>query len=78
LDLPKSKYGGKIGRDEWIAKSIASVFESYPNAKILVVVGNNHILKKLDWQDQVANKHGSIRQFLSKKRRNMRFFPLDR
>jgi uncharacterized iron-regulated protein len=61
LDLPKSKYGGKISRDEWMAESIASVFQSNSNAKILVVVGNNHILKKLDWQDHVIDKHGSIR-----------------
>ena len=49
LDLPKSKYKGKISRDEWMAESIASVFESNSNAKMLVVVGNNHMLKKLDW-----------------------------
>jgi uncharacterized iron-regulated protein len=61
-----------------MAKSIVSVLESNSNAKMLVIVGNNHILKKLDWQDHIIDKHGSIRQYLSKKRRNMRFFPLDR
>ena len=55
-----------------MAESVVSVFESYPNAKILVVVGNNNILKKLDWQDHVTKKHGSIRQYLSKKRRKLR------
>jgi hypothetical protein len=40
LDLPKSKYGENISRDEWMAESIAIVLESNPNAKILVVVGN--------------------------------------
>jgi hypothetical protein len=69
LDFPKSKNRGKISRDEWMAESIADVFESNPNAKILVVVGNNHVLKKLEWQDQVINKHGSIREYLSEKRR---------
>jgi hypothetical protein len=55
-----------------MARTIAGVFKSNPYAKMLVVVGNNHILKNLDWQDHVIDKHGSIRQYLSKKRRNMR------
>jgi hypothetical protein len=72
LDLPKSKYGGKISRDKWMANSIAGVFESNPNAKMLVIVGNNHVLKKLDWQDQVPIQHRSIWEYLSKKRRKLR------
>jgi uncharacterized iron-regulated protein len=48
LDLPKSKCGKNISRDEWMAESIASVYWSNPDAKILAVVGINHILKKLD------------------------------
>ena len=40
LDLPKSKYKEKISRDEWIARSIANVFKTNSNAKMLVVVGN--------------------------------------
>lgn len=58
LDLPKSKYSGKIGRDEWMAESIASCFDSNSNAKVLFVVGNNHILNKSKWQDHVIDKHG--------------------
>lgn len=77
LDLSKSKYGEKISRDEWMAESIAGVFESNPNAKMLVVVRNNHILKKLDWKDHVANKNGLIRQHLSQKRRDLRIFSID-
>ncbi len=76
LDLPKSKHGGKINRDEWMAKSIAGVFESDSNEKMLVVVGNNHILKKLDWQDHVVNPHRSIRQYLSKKRGGLKLFSI--
>jgi uncharacterized iron-regulated protein len=74
LDLPKSKYKKKISRDEWMAKMIAAVFDSNSNAKILVVVGNNHILKKLDLKDHVVNRHGSIRQYLSKNRGEFRIF----
>jgi hypothetical protein len=50
-----------------MARLIASVFGSNPEAKVLAVVGNNHILKKLDWQDHVVDKHGSIRQYLPKR-----------
>ena len=76
MDLSKSKYGEKICRDEWMAGSIAGVFETNPNEKMLVVVGINHILKKLDWQDHVIDKHGSIRQYLSKKCGISRFFSI--
>jgi hypothetical protein len=72
LDLPKSKYKGKFSRDEWMARSITGVFESDSNAKMLVLVGNNHVLKKLNWQDKVINKHKSIREYLSEKRGGLR------
>ncbi len=39
---------------------------------MLVVGGNNHVLKKLYWQDPVINKHRSIREYLSEKRRKLR------
>ena len=55
-----------------MAGLIADVSKSNPNAKMLVVVGNNHVLKKLDWQDHVVNQHGSIREYLSEKRRKLR------
>ena len=72
LDLPKSKYKENISRDEWMTESIAGVFEANPNAKMLVVVGNNHVLKKLDWQDHVPNQYRSIREYLSEKCRKLR------
>jgi len=59
-----------------MADSIAGVFETNPNAKMLVVVGNNHVLKKLDWQDSVVIKHRSIREYLIKKRSNLRIFSI--
>jgi hypothetical protein len=37
LDLPKSKYGLKIGRDKWMAESTTSVFDPNPNTKMLVL-----------------------------------------
>jgi len=47
-----------------------------PNAKMLVVSGNNHILKKLDWQDHVPNPNRSIRQYLTDRRRKLRIFSI--
>jgi len=55
---------------------MVSFFDTNSSAKMLVIVGNNHILKKLDWQDNVNDKQGSIRRYLSKKRRNLRFFSI--
>jgi uncharacterized iron-regulated protein len=76
LDLPKSKYKEPISRDEWMAKSIEIIFQKNPNAKMLVVVGDLHILKKLDWQDHVPNPHRSIRKYLAEKRRKLRILSI--
>jgi uncharacterized iron-regulated protein len=76
LDLPKSKYDGSISRDEWIARSIINTLNNNPNTMMLVIVGNNHVLKKLGWQDHVPNPHRSIRQYLSEKRSNLRIFSI--
>lgn len=76
LDLPKSKYNESINRDEWMARTIAGVFKSNPNKKMLVIAGNNHVLKKLDWQDHVPHPHRSIREYLSKKRSDLQMFSI--
>jgi hypothetical protein len=76
LDLPISKYNESISRDEWMAKSIAKILKKNPSAKMLVIVGNNHVLKKLDWQDHVPNPHKSIREYLLEKRTNLRIFSI--
>ena len=64
IDLPKSRYE-QMNRDEYMAESIAKVFRHRPAAKVFVVLGNNHILKKLDWQDHVLDKNRSIRTYLN-------------
>ena len=76
IDLPKSKYNESISRDEWMAQSITKIYQKDPNAKILVIVGNNHVLKRLDWQDHVPNPHRSIREYLSEKRSKLRIFSI--
>ncbi len=59
-----------------MARSIAKIFKKNPNAKMLIITGNNHVLKKLDWQDHVPNPHRSIREYLSEKRSNLRIFSI--
>lgn len=76
IDLPKSKYDESISRDEWMARSILEIFKKNQNAKILIIVGNNHILKKLNWQEHVPNPHRSIRQNLSEERSDLRIFSI--
>ncbi len=65
IDLPKSMYQGETNRDEWMAGSIAKIFDRDPDAKVLVVVGNLHILKKIEWENRVSNPHGPIRSYLN-------------
>jgi len=60
LELPESLYGGDINRDEWMARSITKIFDSNSRAKVLIVVGNLHILKKVIWEEHVKNPHGFI------------------
>lgn len=64
IDLPKSRYG-QMSRDEHMVESIVGIFGNHPEAKVLVVVGNNHVLKKLDWRDHVPSNTASIRSYLA-------------
>lgn len=64
LDLPTFKYHRKTSRDKWMAGSIVKVFHKNPKAKMLVVVGNLHVLKVLNWEEHVPNKHKSIYGYL--------------
>jgi len=49
LDLPKSMWNGNVTRDQWMAKRIAEIFQINDTAKLLVIVGNLHTLKQVDW-----------------------------
>ena len=64
IDLPYAKIGGDISRDEWMAQSILKVFNDDSSAKMLVIVGNLHTLKKLEWEDYVPIKRKSIREHI--------------
>lgn len=76
LDLPTSKYRVKISRNKWMAGSIMQVFRKYPKAKMLVVVGNLHVLKVLNWQDHVPNQHKSIYGYLKSMIPEFRIFSI--
>lgn len=76
LDLPRSKYQGKINRDEWMARSITKIFKRDPNAKMLVVIGNLHVLKKIAWEEDVPNAHEFIRSYLNEISPHLRAFSI--
>ena len=76
LDLPKSMYQGKISRDEWMAGSIANIFHRNPNAKVLVVVGNLHVLKQIEWDEEVPDSHGFVRAYLNELTPRRRMFSI--
>jgi len=51
LDLPRSMWKSAFTRDEWMARNIGSLFQRESGAKMVVVVGNLHTLKRVDWLD---------------------------
>ena len=68
IDLPSSMYKGNVSRDEWMARSLLIVLNRNPSAKVLVIVGSLHTLKKLEWEKKVPDKHLSIREYITRDR----------
>jgi len=68
IDSPYSVHGGEISRDEWMALSLLAVMKKNPSAKMLVIAGNLHTLKKLEWEEDVPTKHLSIRQYIQQEK----------
>ncbi len=64
LDLPHHMWNTPFTRDEWMANNISSVMQRVPRAKILVVVGNLHTLKRVDWIDP-AKQDRFLPEYLS-------------
>ena len=64
LDLPPSFYQKNFNRDEWMARSICTIFDENPNAKALVIVGNLHTLKTIRWKHYIPHRHGFIPSYL--------------
>jgi uncharacterized iron-regulated protein len=76
LDLPPSLYESRWNRDEYMAMSICNILDSNPDAKLLVVVGNLHALKNITWDDNVPNKYGVIRSYLSEYKPGLKVFSI--
>jgi len=62
LDLPKSMWRGNFTRDQWMAKRVAETLSDNEHAKMVVLVGNLHALKQVDWivptiKDQFIRYH---------------------
>jgi hypothetical protein len=74
IDLPYSMHSENVSRNEWMARSLLIVLNRNPSAKILVIVGSLHTLKKLEWEEQVPNKHPSIREYISRERPSTRMW----
>ncbi|MGA2224776.1 MAG: hypothetical protein ABSH41_10075 [Syntrophobacteraceae bacterium] len=49
LDLPGSMWNTSYTRDEWMARTISGVFQQESRVKMLVIAGNLHTLKRVDW-----------------------------
>ena len=60
IDLPYTKQGGSISRDEWMSRSLLDLLPG----RFLVIIGNLHVFKILQWEEQVPNKNLSIRQYI--------------
>lgn len=65
IDLPEDKFKEEISRDEYMSQEIAKLLKGNTGKKVLVVLGNLHVLKKLDWEDHLISKHKSIREYLT-------------
>ena len=67
IDLPYAMHSGDVSRDQYMSQTLLALFQAAPQAKVLVIVGNLHILKKLEWLDYIPHQRQSIRQYLQKK-----------
>lgn len=73
LDLPRGKWSSAITRDQWMAHQLANTFDRSPEARFLVVVGNLHALKRIQWLAPNLPA-GGIRHHLAGLRPDLRLF----
>lgn len=74
IDLPESGFNQRISRDEHMAQMIAGLYNADPGKKILVILGNRHVSKKLDWKDHVPSQGKTIYQDLNERFPGIRMF----
>jgi hypothetical protein len=72
LDLPPDQYDSGISRDEWMARRLADIFSGNPNARVLVVLGSLHVLRKLEWEHSHGPRHAALRTYLTNMRPDLK------
>jgi len=70
IDLPFTRKGGSVSNDEWMAQSLIPLLPG----KILVIVGNPHIFKKLEWKENARNTNLSVRQYIEREKPETRMW----
>lgn len=73
LDLPRSMWKTPNTRDQWMAKTLNSIFVEDQDSSIFVIVGNLHTIKKVEWLAP-GIKDGVIRSYLSDLRPDLKVF----
>jgi hypothetical protein len=76
LDLPADRYDGPVSRDFWMATALDQILRAPGQAKILVVLGSLHVLRKFDWQSRIGQGQDSIRTYLSKSQPHLKMFSI--
>jgi hypothetical protein len=76
IDLPVEMYDTSTGRDEWMAEQIVRMVRQKPEAKILVILGNLHVLRSLDWQPSISNRPPTIRTCLKRQQPGLSVFSI--
>jgi hypothetical protein len=91
LDLPSELYGPDADRDRWLAMGLADILMScgssriydpscrnnkLSQAKVLVILGNMHVLRRLCWNPGVRRGGPSIRTFLDQWQSDLSMFSI--
>ncbi|ABW68742.1 hypothetical protein [Desulfosudis oleivorans] len=64
IDLPLSRFHESISRDQYMAQVISGLYQNTPGCRILVVLGNLHVLKQLEWEEGVGSEDKPVVQYL--------------
>ena len=76
LDLPPDLYDGPLDRDGHIAAGLMEIYQTCPDAKILVELGSLHVLRKLPWAQRLARRPEAIRTRLQTARPDLGLFSI--
>jgi hypothetical protein len=72
IDLPPALYGSGFTRDQWMAKKLSAIFSDQPEAKVLVILGTLHVLRKLHWKNPEVHHNSTLRTELEQMRPNLK------